>query len=80
MGIFPSVETLLGQGLLLGLFIFAVVKTFWPRRAVVLPTIPAGAAIAPVGAAEGDIARRLDQLERRLEAVERVLSAEIRPG
>jgi high-affinity iron transporter len=31
MGIFPSVETLVGQALLLALFAFAVAKTFWPR-------------------------------------------------
>ncbi len=32
MGIFPSVETLAGQALLLLLFVFAVAKTFWPRN------------------------------------------------
>src|SRR6266404_9293643 len=31
MEIFPSVETLTGQGVLLLLFAFAVAKTFWPR-------------------------------------------------
>lgn len=31
MGIFPSVETLAGQALLVALFIFALVKTFWVR-------------------------------------------------
>ncbi len=30
MGIYPSVETLAGQGILLLLLIFATVKTFWP--------------------------------------------------
>ena len=34
LGLFPSVETLLGQALLLVLFVFALVKTFWPHRAV----------------------------------------------
>jgi len=33
MGIYPSVETLAGQGILLALLIFATVKTFWPKRA-----------------------------------------------
>ncbi len=32
MGIYPSVETLAGQGLLVVLLIFATVKTFWPKR------------------------------------------------
>jgi high-affinity iron transporter len=34
MGIFPSVETLLAQALLLILFTFALLKTFWPSRSV----------------------------------------------
>jgi high-affinity Fe2+/Pb2+ permease len=33
MGIYPSVETLAAQGLLVALLIFAMVKTFWPRHA-----------------------------------------------
>jgi high-affinity iron transporter len=33
MGIYPSVETLAAQGLLVVLLIFAMVKTFWPRHA-----------------------------------------------
>ena len=32
MGIFPSVETVSAQALLIALFAFAVAKTFWPRR------------------------------------------------
>jgi len=32
MGIFPSVETLAGQGLLIVLFVFAMIKTFLPRQ------------------------------------------------
>lgn len=34
MGIYPSVETLTAQGILIVLLIFATVKTFWPRREV----------------------------------------------
>ena len=34
MGIFPSVETLAGQAILIALFIFALVKTFWVREEV----------------------------------------------
>jgi high-affinity iron transporter len=30
MGIYPSVETLVAQGILLLLLIFATIKTFWP--------------------------------------------------
>lgn len=31
MGIYPSVETLAAQGVLVALLVFAMVKTFWPR-------------------------------------------------
>lgn len=30
MGVFPSMETLAGQAVLLALFVFAMIKTFWP--------------------------------------------------
>src|SRR4051812_14139406 len=33
MGIYPSVETLTAQGILIVLLLFATVKTFWPGRA-----------------------------------------------
>ncbi|HEU4748030.1 MAG TPA: hypothetical protein VFS56_05970, partial [Gemmatimonadaceae bacterium] len=32
MGIYPSVETMAAQGVLVVLLIFAMVKTFWPRE------------------------------------------------
>jgi high-affinity iron transporter len=32
MGIYPSVETLTAQGILIVLLIFATIKTFWPRH------------------------------------------------
>jgi high-affinity iron transporter len=32
MGIYPSVETLTAQGILVVLLIFATVKTFWPKK------------------------------------------------
>ena len=44
LGIYPTVETLLAQLLLIALFVFALAKTFWPRRSVVLPTIEPPAA------------------------------------
>lgn len=34
MGIYPSVETLAAQGVLVALLIFAMVKTFWPKPTV----------------------------------------------
>ena len=38
MGIFPSVETLAGQAVLLALFVFAMIRTFMPRTADALIT------------------------------------------
>jgi high-affinity iron transporter len=62
MGIYPSVETLLAQLLLIVLFVFALLKTFWPKRAVTLPTVPAQLTEA--------LAPRLEAIERKLAALE----------
>ncbi|HEU4642937.1 MAG TPA: FTR1 family protein [Gemmatimonadaceae bacterium] len=72
MGIFPTLEALGAQLMLLVLFLIALVKTFWPKRAVTLPTVapgapPAAAVDAHVSAVEAQIAR----LEARLAALER---------
>ena len=64
MGIFPSVETLLAQLVLVILFAFALVKTFWPSRSVSLPIMP------PSDAGSEGVATRLTQLERRIDAIE----------
>ena len=63
MGIFPSVETLLAQLLLLVLFAFALLKTFWPSRSVTLPTVPV---VQPQSPELDHILERLDAIERRL--------------
>ena len=39
LGIYPTVETVLAQLVLVALFVFALAKSFWPSRSVVLPTI-----------------------------------------
>ena len=41
LGLYPTWQTLLAQLLLLALFVFALAKTFWPKRSVTLPTVPA---------------------------------------
>ena len=63
MGIFPSVETLLAQLLLLVLFAFALLKTFWPSRSVTLPTVPV---VQPDSPELNQILERLDAIERKL--------------
>jgi high-affinity iron transporter len=40
LGLYPTWQTLLAQLLLLALFVFALAKTFWPKRSVALPTVP----------------------------------------
>jgi high-affinity iron transporter len=60
MGIFPSVETLLAQLMLLILFAFALLKTFWPSRSVSLPTVSSD------GAELRQILERLEAIEKKL--------------
>ncbi len=77
MGIFPSVETLLAQLVLLALLAFALIKTFWPRRSVSLPTV---AVTSPPAAAPDAVpasTSRADALERRVAELEATL-AELR--
>jgi high-affinity iron transporter len=63
MGIFPSVETLLAQFVLLVFFAFALLKTFWPSRSVTLPTVPV---MQPDSPELHHILERLDAIERKL--------------
>jgi high-affinity iron transporter len=62
MGIFPTVETVLAQLVLLVLFAIALLKTFWPKRAVTLPTAP-----TPVPA----LTERVEALAVRVAELER---------
>lgn len=81
MGIFPSVETLLAQFVLLALFAFALAKTFWPKRSVSLPTVPAESTVAtPAAAAHppallSDIDQRLGALQLAIDALHRRVRA-----
>ena len=72
MGIYPTVETTLAQLLLVGAFIFAIVKTFWPSRSVALPTIPPGSAPATddLVARVADLSEQNARLQARLAALE----------
>ena len=71
MGIFPTVETLLAQSLLVGLFVFALLKTFWPRRAVALPTMPQNVTAAPDAERVAALSAQLDMLMERVELLHR---------
>jgi len=60
IGMYPTVETMLAQLVLVIAFIFAIVKTFWPSRSVALPTIPADAVPA-----SGDVIVRIAELSEQ---------------
>ena len=83
LGLYPSWEGVLAQLALLLLFAFAVLKTFWPKRSVTLPTvIPAPAPSSPVATTE-ELARIRsdnDDLRRRLAALEEAVAREAAQG
>jgi high-affinity iron transporter len=74
LGLYPTVESLLAQLVLLVLFVFALVKTFWPKRAVALPTMPSDptatalveAQLAEMRAAQDAMRARIQDLEATL--------------
>ena len=67
LGMYPTWETLLAQLALLVLFAFAVLKTFWPKRSVTLPTVPVEVT-----------APQLEQLLARIESLEKRLGSDAR--
>ncbi len=72
LGIFPSWQGVLAQMVLLLLFAFAVLKTFWPKRSVALPTMmPVAPGPVPAPAPQLDeIRAENDELRRRIAALE----------
>lgn len=76
-GLYPTVETLLAQLVLFVLFVFALVKTFWPQRSVTLPTMAADpTATALVEAQLAEMRAAQDQLRAKIEALEAALARE----
>ena len=75
MGIYPTLETMLAQLLLVAAFVFALVKTFWPSRSVALPTIPpdAGTASGAILDRIADLSEQNARLQTRLAALEDAL-------
>jgi high-affinity iron transporter len=71
LGLYPTWQTVLAQMLLLGLFVFAVAKTFWPKRSVTLPTMAAEAPPTPAVITQLEGLRvENEQLKARVEALE----------
>ncbi|HEY5062782.1 MAG TPA: cytochrome c/FTR1 family iron permease [Gemmatimonadaceae bacterium] len=67
LGLYPTWQTLLAQLVLLALFVFAVAKTFWPKRSVALPML------ATDSASSGAINSSLEALQARVAVLEREL-------
>jgi len=92
LGIYPSLETLAGQGVLLALFIFALVKTFGLRppaetrssaSARRSPPVPVAVARPAHPSIEAEVAQLREenrQLRRRLEALEGTVSELAEPA
>ena len=77
LGLYPTVETMLAQLVLFILFIFAVVKTFWPKRSVTLPTLPSDpTATALVEAQLAEMRGAQEALRARIDALEASLARE----
>ncbi|MDQ2666413.1 MAG: cytochrome c/FTR1 family iron permease [Gemmatimonadota bacterium] len=81
LGLYPSWQGVLAQLVLLILFAFAVLKTFWPKRSVTLPTVmpapPQARAPIVIRNTEIDELRaENDDLRRRLAALEEAFGRE----
>ena len=73
LGLTYKSSTYFEGALLIALFVFALAKTFWPRRAVTLPTIE-----PTPGRAEYD--QRIEQLGERIKELEaRLARMEVEP-
>lgn len=71
MGLFPSWQGVAAQFGLLVLLLFAVLKTFWPRRSVMLPTMmPAPVTVPPSHDLVAELRAEQDALRERIAALE----------
>jgi len=78
LGLYPSWEGVLAQLALLLLFAFAVLKTFWPKRSVSLPTVMPVQQSTParVNADVEEMRAEHEELRRRLFALEEAMGRE----
>ena len=77
LGLYPTVETLLAQLVLVVLFLIALVKTFWPKRSVSLPTMPSDPTAATLVEAQlAEMRAAQDTLAKKIEVLEAALSRE----
>ena len=81
LGLYPSWQGVLSQLALLLLFAFAVLKSFWPKRSVALPTVmptppQAPAPVAVRSPAIEELRAENEDLRRRLLALEEAVGRE----
>jgi high-affinity iron transporter len=76
LGIYPSWQGILAQLVLLLLFAFAVLKTFWPKRSVTLPTVMPDPPTPRVSSEIVAMRIENDELRRRLAALEEAMGRE----
>jgi high-affinity iron transporter len=71
LGFYPTWQTVLAQFVLLALFVFALAKTFWPKRSVTLPTVMAAPPAPTVAAPQlQQLQSENAELEARLAMME----------
>jgi high-affinity iron transporter len=77
LGLYPTWQGVLAQLTLLLLFAFAVLKTFWPKRSVTLPTVmPTSAPQMAVNEEVAHLRGENEELKRRLAALEEAVGRE----
>ncbi len=71
LGFYPTWQTMLAQLLLIVLFVFAIAKTFWPKRSVTLPTVaPEPGESSALGTEVARLHAENEELRKRLAALE----------
>jgi high-affinity iron transporter len=77
LGLYPYWQTVIAQLFLLLLFVFAVAKTFWPKRSVTLPTVqPEARSSVDVSAELTALRADNERLRARLQALEEAVAHE----
>jgi len=77
IGLYPTWETVLAQLVLLALFVFAVAKTFWPKRSVTLPVVAPTPGASTVDSQIAVLRAENDALKARLASVEAALESRV---
>jgi hypothetical protein len=77
LGLYPTWQTVLAQLILLALFVFALAKTFWPKRSVALPTVvPDAKPVIDLAAELTALRDDNERLRARLAALEDAVAQE----